>query len=57
MLVDDAWLQLQGERLYFQHDGAALHHPIIEGEWVNEKFSDRWIGRRGLFDRPVRSPD
>ena len=26
MLLDYAWPQLQGKRLYFQHDGAALHY-------------------------------
>ena len=50
MLVDYAWPQLQRKRLYFQHDGAAFHYAVIIGEWLDEKFPGRWIGRRGLFD-------
>ena len=26
-------------------------------DWLDEKFPDRWIGRRGPFDWPARSPD
>ena len=33
MLVDYAWAQLQGKRLYFQDDGAAPHYAVIVGEW------------------------
>ena len=33
MLVDYAWPQLQGKRLYFQHDGAAPHYAVIVREW------------------------
>ena len=29
MLVDYVWPQLQGKRLYFQHDGAAPHDAVI----------------------------
>ena len=32
MLVDYAWPQLQGKRLYFQHDEAALHYAVIVRE-------------------------
>ena len=32
MLVDYAWPQLQGKRLYFQHDGAAPHYAVIVRE-------------------------
>ena len=57
MLVDYAWPQLQGKRLYFQHDGAALHSAVIVHEWLDEKFPGRGIGRRGPFDWPARSSD
>ena len=33
MLVDYAWPQLPSKRLYFQHDGAALHYAVIVREW------------------------
>ena len=32
MLVDYAWPQLQGKRLYFQHDGATPHDAVIVRE-------------------------
>ena len=57
MLVDYAWPQLQRKRLYFQGDGAAPHYAVIEGEWLDEKFPGRWVGRRGPFDWPARSSD
>ena len=57
MLVDYVWPQLQGKKLYFQHDGAALHYAVIESEWLDEEFPGRWIARCGPFDWPARSPD
>ena len=33
MLVDYAWSQLQGKRLYFQRDGVAPHYVVIVHEW------------------------
>ena len=57
ILVDYAWLQLQLKRLYFQYDGAAPHYAIIVGEWIDKKFSGRWIGRHWPFDCPARSFD
>ena len=33
MLVDYAWSQLQGKRLYFQRDGVAPHYVVIVREW------------------------
>ena len=57
MLVDYAWPRLQRKRLYFQHDRAAPHYAVIGGEWLDEKFPGRWIGRCGPFDWSARSPD
>ena len=57
MLLDYAWAQLQRKRLHFQHDGAAPHYAVIVCEWFDEKFPSRWIGRRGPFDWPARSPN
>ena len=50
MLVDYAWPQWQGKRLYFQHDVATPHYAVVVSEWLDEKFRDRWIGRREPFD-------
>ena len=44
-------------RDYFQHDGAAPHYAVIVGEWLDEKFPSRWIGRHRPFDWPAYSPD
>ena len=41
MLVDYGWPQLQRNRMYFQHDGAAPHYAVIVREWLDEKFPDR----------------
>jgi hypothetical protein len=57
MLVHYAWPQLKHKKFYFQHDGAPSHYVVTVREWLDEKFPDRWIGRRGPFDWPARSPD
>ena len=57
MLVDYAWPQSQGKRLFFQHDGAVPNYAVIVREWIDEKFPSRWIGRRKPFDWPVPLPN
>ncbi len=57
MLVNYAWPQLKNKNFYFQHDGAGSHYAVIVREWFDRKFPGRWIGRRGPFDWPARSPD
>ncbi|CAF2008707.1 unnamed protein product [Rotaria magnacalcarata] len=57
MLIDYAWPYLKHKRLYFQPDGAGPHYAIVVCDWLDEKFPGRWIGRRGPFDWPARSPD
>jgi hypothetical protein len=57
MLTTYAWPQLKRKGLYFQHDGAGAHYVVAVREWLDEKFPDRWIGRRGPFECPARSPD
>ena len=32
-----------------------LKHPVRS--WLDRKFPDRWIGRRGPIEWPARSPD
>ena len=57
MLVNYAWPQLRRKNYYFQHDGAGPHYAIVVREWLDEHLPDRWIGRRGPYDWPARSPD
>ena len=57
MLVDYAWPKLKKEDFYFQQDGAGPHYALLVREWLDGKFPGRWIGRRGPFDWPARSPD
>ena len=57
MLVDYAWPQLQGKKLYFQNDGAAPHYAVIEGEQLDEEFPGPWMGISGPFDWPAPLPD
>ena len=42
---------------HFQQDGATPHYGLIVGQWLNNKFPDRWLGRRGPIEWPARSPD
>ena len=42
---------------YFQQDGALSHYSRRVREYLDEKFSSAWIGRRGPIDWPARSPD
>jgi len=32
---------------WFMQDGAPLHHAIEVHDWLDDRFSDQWIGRRG----------
>jgi hypothetical protein len=32
---------------WFMQDGAPLHYVIEVHDWLDDMFSDRWIGRRG----------
>jgi hypothetical protein len=59
MLVEYVWPQLKRKRFYFQHDGAGAHYhyAVTVRELLDEKFSNHWIGRRGPFEWPARSPD
>jgi len=57
MLVEYVWPKLKRKRFYFQQDGDGSHYAIPVREWLDEKFSDHWIGRHGPFDWPARSPD
>lgn len=43
--------------LHFQQDGAPPHYALIVREWLNTNLPGRWIGRRGPYEWPPRSPD
>ena len=44
-------------RVVFQQDGAPPHWGLIVGDFLNETFPNRWIGRNGPTPWPPRSPD
>ena len=41
----------------FQQDGAPVHYALPVRKWLDDKLPNRWIGRRGPFEWPARSPD
>lgn len=57
MLHSYVWPQVMRRRLIFQHDGAPAHYALEVRNWLNAKFPQGWIGRRGAFEWPPRSPD
>ena len=57
MLKDFLWDKVKGRRMLFQQDGAPAHYAVDVRKWLDEKFSGRWIGRRGPIEWPARSPD
>lgn len=57
MLEQFLWPKVMRRGLYFQQDGAPAHYSVTARTWLDEKFPGRWIGRRGPFDWPARSPD
>ncbi|XP_067204331.1 uncharacterized protein [Linepithema humile] len=56
ILLEDIPLR-ERETLIFQHDGAPAHYSRRVREILNDRFSDRWIGRGGPIVWPARSPD
>ena len=42
---------------WFQQDGAAPHYGRDVRAYLNAKFPEKWIGRRGAIEWPPRSPD
>lgn len=43
--------------MWFQQDGAPAHYSNLARRWLDEKFSNQWMGRRGEVEWPARSPD
>ena len=56
ILISKVW-GFKLAKLLFQQDGAPAHYGCLEREWLNEKFGERWIGRRGFIEWQPRSPD
>jgi len=42
---------------WFQQDGAGLHYSRDVRNFLDTKFPNRWIGRRGEIEWLLRSPD
>ncbi len=57
ILNDFLWPAVMRRRLYFQQDGAPVHYALDVRAWLDSKFKNRWIGRRGPINWPPRSPD
>ena len=43
--------------MFFQQDGAPPHFANQVREYLNNTFTNKWIGRRGPVEWPPRSPD
>lgn len=43
--------------IWFQQDGAPPHYALPVREFLDQTFTDQWIGRRGFVEWPARSPD
>jgi hypothetical protein len=48
---------LPNQRIWYQQDGAPPHFAVQVRNFLNNVFPNRWIGRRGPFEWPPRSPD
>lgn len=55
-LLEDLPLNIR-HRLWFQHDGAPPHTTREVCAQLNREYPNKWIGRRGPFVWPARSPD
>lgn len=49
--------QTNSNRMFYMHDGAPAHYAQVVRAFLDRKFPNRWIGRRGPIDWPARSPD
>src|SRR6185437_7270063 len=46
-----------GDGIWFMQDGAPPHYATIVRNFLDERYPERWIGRRGPVEWPARSPD
>ena len=56
ILLEEVPLDIRQE-MWLQHDGAPAHFSRVVREYLDETFSNRWIGRGGWIRWPARSPD
>lgn len=57
MMVDDTIPLALRENVTFMQDGAPAHNAIIVREFLNNNYTNRWIGTYGPINWPPRSPD
>lgn len=57
LLQDFAGPHVMQHGLFLQQDGAPAHYALAVRDWLNANLPNRWIGRRGPFEWPARSPD
>ena len=57
MLRAFVWPRIRQRRMIFQQDGAPAHYALQVRHWLDNCMPERWIGRRGPYDWPARSPD
>jgi hypothetical protein len=43
--------------MWFKHDGASPHYLRLVREYLDQTFSEQWIGRGGPVKWPAPSPD
>lgn len=55
-LLEDVDLHTR-QRMWIQLDGTPPHYAVIVRNYLNQQFTDRWIGRNGPVPWPPRSPD
>lgn len=48
---------IPNENLWYQQDGAPPHYAADVRRYLDQVFTNRWIGRRGSIEWPPRSPD
>lgn len=49
--------QMNLRKIFYMHDGASAHYAKSVRDFLDDKFRNRWIGRRGPIEWPARSPD
>ena len=57
LLETTLWPRIGNLNCYFQHDGAPPHYALTVRKWLDQRFPEKWIGRRGPIEYPARSPD
>jgi hypothetical protein len=53
----DATINHHNNQMWFMQDGAPAHFNRNAREFLNNNYTNRWIGRRGPIAWPARSPD